>query len=634
MSSVIVNYIYLLQEREFIKTKENIYKVGKTSKENHKRFNQYPKGSILLFQIICENCHKIEKQIITKFKEEFKQRTDIGSEYFEGDYKSMIDVIYISIKNEKVVKHISLDNPSNQINLPINKTIKIADESDKKIDQISKKFETLYERLYIIFSKYNIEELDEEWISWKNDYDEQHQILSLSKKISSVFPCHNYILDALQCKANSEPCRTESFNFTYDFIKLYKLLCNIFICGRDNLSDNLQKNIEILENLHKNLYIIFPNYMDDEVFGGDKMYIKVKKIENSIVFVYINERLLNQVIDNIYYRIDESDGEDDIPVDIFIQSIRPVILNDNKSKRKNNAEKHTYRITEINQIMKMYNSTEDRHSTELDIYIVKNDIRYINGDNYQYLQKLLNQKILTFGETYDLNSHNVINKFIKTKKKITLENYEEFERFYKGCEKLHVNDLGYAGNMDDICKFGSGKNRKIRQLFLSNMIINDKFYATMSGYGKNFWEEYKKEPDNIPPDIFKIFDKLKNYDKIYINIRGEADVYIVQIYKIRSRYYEYTTCLRRYIPYLIRWRGNGEYYIMNREYEYIGLNTKSIDDPTTERCYLFNDGCPPWQDKQSYNNAVSKYYNIIKENSLKTCMNPNSLTNQLMVLID
>ena len=43
---------YLLQEREFVKTKENIYKVGMTQKENYERFNQYPKGSVLLFQMI------------------------------------------------------------------------------------------------------------------------------------------------------------------------------------------------------------------------------------------------------------------------------------------------------------------------------------------------------------------------------------------------------------------------------------------------------------------------------------------------------------------------------------------------------------------------------------------------------
>lgn len=65
---MIINYIYLLQEREFIKTKENIYKVGMTKKENYTRFNQYPNGSILLFQMICNNCNYIENQIIINFK--------------------------------------------------------------------------------------------------------------------------------------------------------------------------------------------------------------------------------------------------------------------------------------------------------------------------------------------------------------------------------------------------------------------------------------------------------------------------------------------------------------------------------------------------------------------------------------
>jgi hypothetical protein len=94
------NYIYLLQEREFIKTKENIYKVGMTKKENHERFNQYPKSSILLFQIICNDCKNIERHVVKKFKETFKQRKDIGNEYFEGDYKNMIGIIYLIVKNE------------------------------------------------------------------------------------------------------------------------------------------------------------------------------------------------------------------------------------------------------------------------------------------------------------------------------------------------------------------------------------------------------------------------------------------------------------------------------------------------------------------------------------------------------
>ena len=95
------NYIYLLQEREFIKTNEKIYKVGMTQKENFERFNQYPKGSVLLFQIICNDCKNMEVQVIKQFKEKFIQRKDIGSEYFEGNYKSMIDIIYSTVKSEE-----------------------------------------------------------------------------------------------------------------------------------------------------------------------------------------------------------------------------------------------------------------------------------------------------------------------------------------------------------------------------------------------------------------------------------------------------------------------------------------------------------------------------------------------------
>ena len=102
---MISQYIYLLQEREFIKTKEHIYKVGMTKKENYERFNQYPNGSILLFQMICNNCKNIEKEVIKLFKQNFKLRKDIGNEYFEGEYKKMIDIIYSTIKNEKIIHH-------------------------------------------------------------------------------------------------------------------------------------------------------------------------------------------------------------------------------------------------------------------------------------------------------------------------------------------------------------------------------------------------------------------------------------------------------------------------------------------------------------------------------------------------
>ena len=87
-------YIYLLQEREFIKTNEIIYKVGKTKQENLKRLHNYPNGSKLIFQSVCNNCDICEKNILKEFREQFILKKDIGNEYFEGDYIKMLEIIY------------------------------------------------------------------------------------------------------------------------------------------------------------------------------------------------------------------------------------------------------------------------------------------------------------------------------------------------------------------------------------------------------------------------------------------------------------------------------------------------------------------------------------------------------------
>jgi len=91
-------FIYLLQEREFIKTREPIYKIGKTKQEKLKRIKSYPNGSELLFYIICNNCDEIEKTIINKFKIHFNHKKEFGNEYFMGNYILMIDIIYNIIR--------------------------------------------------------------------------------------------------------------------------------------------------------------------------------------------------------------------------------------------------------------------------------------------------------------------------------------------------------------------------------------------------------------------------------------------------------------------------------------------------------------------------------------------------------
>lgn len=100
-------YIYLLQEREFLKTNEPIYKIGMTEQTNpFDRFNSYPNGSRLyLMRNVVPHVEKhnmttreIELNLIHTFSDFFKPRKDIGREYFEGDYQMMIKYIIQTFK--------------------------------------------------------------------------------------------------------------------------------------------------------------------------------------------------------------------------------------------------------------------------------------------------------------------------------------------------------------------------------------------------------------------------------------------------------------------------------------------------------------------------------------------------------
>jgi hypothetical protein len=93
MATNIDGYIYLIQEREFINLNKPIYKLGKTKELNSKRIQAYPKHSRLLIQLGCFNCDKKERELINTFKEKYV-KSEIGNEYFEGNFTSMLDDIF------------------------------------------------------------------------------------------------------------------------------------------------------------------------------------------------------------------------------------------------------------------------------------------------------------------------------------------------------------------------------------------------------------------------------------------------------------------------------------------------------------------------------------------------------------
>lgn len=86
-------YIYLLQEREFIKTNEPIFKIGKTKQKPLKRMSQYPKMSKIYLILNVDDCTIAEKKLIHIFDQKFIQRKDIGREYYSGNVIDMINLI-------------------------------------------------------------------------------------------------------------------------------------------------------------------------------------------------------------------------------------------------------------------------------------------------------------------------------------------------------------------------------------------------------------------------------------------------------------------------------------------------------------------------------------------------------------
>jgi len=92
-------YVYLLYVREFMIRNTPVYKVGRSTQENLKRFSQYPKGSIILLFLACKDCTATEKTLIALFCDKYEQCTEYGTEYFKGNAEDMMKDMFDTVKN-------------------------------------------------------------------------------------------------------------------------------------------------------------------------------------------------------------------------------------------------------------------------------------------------------------------------------------------------------------------------------------------------------------------------------------------------------------------------------------------------------------------------------------------------------
>jgi hypothetical protein len=201
-------HFYIIHLREFINSGRNIYKIGRTTSIDS-RFKQYPKDSIVLFTTFVYDDISFEKKIIDMFKSIFIHRTDVGNEYFEGDFNKMRDIVYKELDQYD----------SNQL-----LRVKIYSETDitKIIQKLIKKF-----------NKYDTE-------NYRDVYNDH---LYYQDGVGKRFHSNEYTSSFLE-KINSYQ-QNQDKN-----IKLGKYLENYFNTDlRRSFQQNIQKVICYFENL-------------------------------------------------------------------------------------------------------------------------------------------------------------------------------------------------------------------------------------------------------------------------------------------------------------------------------------------------------------------------------------------------
>lgn len=217
----------------------------------------------------------------------------------------------------------------------------------------------------------------------------------------------------------------------------------------------------------------------------------------------------------------------------------------------------------------------------------KNIIEYMIDTRYddylkEYFNKLIEYRIIKHNTVYDLFNKKFIKSINKFKKK---KNIILSDTTLQKMENKNTN------------------SHNPELLFGNNLILNNTYYVCE----------------------IKSVDLKTSY--IYIGNYG-LSIQITYI-KLFQTWYE-KKYLYKFVPYLIEENDNNEYYILNRRYEYIGLNTKYIEhntDKSWKQEYMYNS--VPWENIKSFKQYIDTFKKLTKH---KTCLNMNENFDGLMKL--
>lgn len=87
-------YVYVIQEREFVNSGEPVYKIGR-SQCILKRMAQYPNESQVHMVVKVADAMLAEKYLIGQLKNyhDIVHRKNIGTEYFQGDLRTIMNTV-------------------------------------------------------------------------------------------------------------------------------------------------------------------------------------------------------------------------------------------------------------------------------------------------------------------------------------------------------------------------------------------------------------------------------------------------------------------------------------------------------------------------------------------------------------
>ena len=93
-----MDFVFLIQEREFVRSNEQTYRVGKTSDSEQVRITGH--GHRLIFMCNVTDCHKVWGRIVLIFDDMFQRRLEYGEGYYSGDLEDMSKEFLIAIIND------------------------------------------------------------------------------------------------------------------------------------------------------------------------------------------------------------------------------------------------------------------------------------------------------------------------------------------------------------------------------------------------------------------------------------------------------------------------------------------------------------------------------------------------------